>query len=311
MPPRKRARAQDTAPTPLDVRVDALILKVARQQWSTWPIRQLRNESVHDAGAEAIVNALSAAFQSPDVQERARAAAALQQILQQMGARRVVSSDASALIENLADVTAGKAMLLAAGVNANLMKLVVAGIGSSSGSINNTTAGHAAGALANLLRGRVDPAAAAAEYTVEDIEALIELLDLVRADPGSTTAASAATTLVNLLNSGNTLVEYNIMDSFDLNKHGPNWVPPSLADMETCAPLQPLLAAMKTKAHDWRDEAERFGDLFGLRPDQSAEKHKQYLRRAMTLLDEWSEKMPEEAYILIGEALIGRRRAGA
>jgi hypothetical protein len=31
----------------------------------------------------------------------------------------------------------------------------------------------------------------------------------------------------------------------------------------------------------------------------------------MTLLDEWSEKMPEEAYILIGEALIGRRRAGA
>ena len=62
---------------------------------------------------------------------------------------------------------------------------------------------------------------------------------------------------------------------------------------------------MQTKADDWRDEAQRFRGLFGLLTSHQSQEQ-QCLRRAMTVLDEFSNQIPEEAYRRIGLALVGR-----
>ena len=211
---------------------------------------------------------------------------------------------AAEIVRNLALVPDMKSALIAAGAKTKLMGLVEAGIGAPIDSERDRCACHSAEALGNLIHDRDDPAAAAAMFSVEDVESLIELLDLVRSDASSPTAEAAAKALVNLLNSGNSLVEYNIMDSFDSTKHGPRWDPPSLSDLQTYAPLRPLLEAMQVKANDFVDEGERFRSLFAVPSTVSQER--QRLRNAMTALDEFSDQMPEEAYRRIANALAGR-----
>ena len=196
-----------------------------------------------------------------------------------------------------------KDAIVAAGAVEKLQEIVVEGAEYSLDHDSNWAAAHAAGALGALVVDRVD---LVSEFFLEDVRALIRLLHF---DPASETVEKAARALVNLVNSGHSLVEYNIMDSLDTSRHpAAEW----LSDGMLANLLRPcdgsafaeLLGALQVKSDDFVHEGERFRHVFGVPTALSQERLR--LRTAMETLDEFSGQMPDEAYRRIANALAGR-----